>query len=54
MADKNKKANLINYASNKPRRVFRSVLGAEIFGLGDECDAAIVLQHDLKQMLGKN
>lgn len=53
MADKDNKANLVDYASNKSRRVVRSVIGAETFGLVDACDSAIVIQHELKQMLKK-
>lgn len=53
MADKDNKANLIDYVSNKSRRVVRSVLGAETFGLANACDSAIVIQHNLKQILGK-
>lgn len=53
MVDKYNKANLIDfyYASNKSRRVVRSVLGVETFGLADAFDSAIVLQHDLRKAL---
>lgn len=53
MADKKNTANFIYYASNKSRRVVRSVLGAETFRLSDACDSAIIIQHDLKKMFGK-
>ena len=41
----------IDFSSTKSRRVVRSVLGAETFALANSCDTAIVLQHDLKQIL---
>ena len=53
LADKNNNTNLIDYASIKSQRVVRSVLGAETLGLADACDAAIMIQHDLKLMLKK-
>lgn len=53
MADKQIRETLIDYESNKSRRVVRSVLGEETFGLADVCDSTIAIQHDLKQMLKK-
>lgn len=44
LADKENTANLIDYTINKSRRVVRSLLRAETFGLADECDSAIVIQ----------
>lgn len=51
MWDKKDRAHLIHYGSNKSRRVIRSDLGAEAFGLADAWEQAIVIQYDLKQML---
>lgn len=53
MEDNDNRANLIDCASNKSMRVIRLVLGAETCGLADACDSAIIIYHDLKQMLGK-
>lgn len=52
-AGKDNMANLIDSDNNNSRRVVRSVLGAEIFGLADVCDSAIVIKHELKVELGK-
>lgn len=41
ISDKHKRENLIDYASNKSRRVAISVLGAEMFGLAQAFDSAI-------------
>lgn len=49
MAYKNKKANLIGYASTKSIRVVLSFLVAATLGLLDACDSAIVIQHDLRE-----
>lgn len=43
MVDKNNKANLNYYASNKSRKAGRSFLGAETLGLADAYDSVIVL-----------
>lgn len=51
MTYKDKETSLIDYASNKSKRVVRSVLGSEIFGLADASDSEILIQHDQKQML---
>lgn len=51
LADNENNGNIIDYSSTKSRRVVRSVLGAETFGMADACDAAIVIQHDMKKIL---
>lgn len=40
--------NIMNFASNKYRRVVRSLFEAETFGLTGECAYAIVMKHNLK------
>lgn len=37
----------------KSRIVIRSVLGEKAFRLTDECDTAIILQHNLRKILGR-
>ena len=54
LIDKNNTASLIEYSSSKSKRIVRSVLGAETFGMADACDASIVLQHDIKKITGRN
>ena len=38
LIDKNNTASLIEYSSSKSKRIVRSVLGAETFGMADACD----------------
>lgn len=47
IADGNNAGNIIAFSSTNSRRVGRSVLGAEPFGMEDAFDATIVIQHDL-------
>lgn len=51
MADKENNADLIDCTILKERRVVRSALEAETFGLADACDAAIIIRYDLKMIL---
>lgn len=53
LTEKYNNANLIDYASIKSRQVVRSVQGAETFTVADACDAAILIQHNLKSILNK-
>lgn len=53
MADKSKKADVIDCGSNKSRKLVRSAPGIENFGLADTCDSAILILYDLKMLLGK-
>lgn len=53
MANKHQNTSIFDYYSIKSRRIVTSVLGVETFGLADECDVAIVIQHDLKQIINK-
>lgn len=53
LADKNNDANIIDFEILKPRRVGRYALGAETSVLADACDASIIMQNDLLQMLKK-
>lgn len=51
ISDKSNNANLIDFASVNPRRVVRSALGADKFGLADACDASILIRQDLRLIL---
>lgn len=53
LADKNNDVSLIGFSSVLSRRVVRPVLGAETFSLAYACDAATVMQHKLKNILGR-
>lgn len=52
LVDKYDNINLIYYWSIKYRRAVRSVLGSKTFALADGCDTVIIIQHDLKHILG--
>lgn len=52
--DKNQITSLIDYSIIKSRRFVRSLLGGETFGMADECDAYIVLNHDIQKITGKD
>lgn len=55
MAEKHQNSSIIDYSSIKSILIVRSVVGVETFGLADECDAAIVIQHEcLKQIINKS
>lgn len=44
---------LLQYKSNKSRRVVRSPLAAEVHALAEAADTAIMTQHDLRYLLGR-
>lgn len=54
ITDKNNTAPLIYYSSIKSRRIVRSVLGAEKFGMADACDSSIILKHEIKKIKGES
>lgn len=51
LVDGSGNACVVLFASSKSKRVFRSVLGAEIFAFADGADEALILMHDLRYML---
>lgn len=53
MTEKYDNADLIDYAIIKSRQVVRSVLESERFTLMETCDDEIIIQHDLKHILGR-
>lgn len=53
LTDKYNNVHLIGYTSVKSLMVVISVLGEETFALAGACDAAIILQHELKSILNK-
>lgn len=53
LTEKYNTAKFIYHASFKSRRVLKSVLGAENLPLANECDATIILQHELRSILNK-
>lgn len=50
LTEKYDNANLIDYASDKSRRLIMSVLVSETFALADASDSAIIIQHNLKHI----
>lgn len=52
--DKNNDVALIDFSSGKFKRALRYVLGAGTFALADACNTAIVIQHELKNIIGRS
>jgi hypothetical protein len=53
LSDKTRSCNL-HYSSHKSKRVTRSVLGGEVMAFGDVFDTAMIIRHDLQNLLHRN
>lgn len=51
--DRKDNGNIIYSWSSKFGRLARSVLAAKSFGMANDCDAALVIKHDLTKILNK-
>jgi hypothetical protein len=54
LSDKTRSCNQLHYSSHKSKTVIRSILGDEVMAFADAFDMAMIVRHDLRNLLHRN